>query len=114
MWFRKEKDNFLCFASGKISQSLLKVQTTSENTFFKEESLALEGCPNLRCHKEEGTTTLFIIGDCDLFKQTWKQNWREIERMNQSWLERYKHLKGFATANTTHHELHPHQSSSSK
>ena len=68
----------MCFASGQISQSLLKVQTTSESTFFKEESLASEGCSNLRCHKEEGTTTLLITGDCDLFKKDLKTELKSI------------------------------------
>ena len=49
-----------------------KVKTTSESTFFKEESLASEGYPNLRCHEEEGITTLLITGDCDLFRTNLK------------------------------------------
>ena len=81
MWLRKGKCSLLCFASGQISQSLLKVKTTSKSTFFKEESLASEGCPNLRCHKEESTTTLLITGDCDLFrtdlKTELKRDWKD-------------------------------------
>ena len=76
MRFRKEKGSLLCFASGQISQFLLKVQTTSESTLFKEENLASEGCPNLKCHKEEGKTTLLITEDCDLFKTDLKTELR--------------------------------------
>ena len=67
-WLGKGKGSLLCFASGQISQSLLKVKTVSKSTFFKEESLVSEGWPNLRCHIEEGTTTLLITWDWELLK----------------------------------------------
>ena len=65
MWLRKGKGSRLCFASGQISQSLLKVQTKSWSTFLNEESLAFEGWSNLRCHMEEGTTVLLSTWDWD-------------------------------------------------
>ena len=68
MWLGKGKGSLLCFASGQISQYLLKVQILSWSTFIKEESLASEGWPNLRCHIEEGTTILLITWDWGLLK----------------------------------------------
>ena len=65
MLLRKGKGSRLCFASGQISQSLLKVQTKSWSTFLNEESLAFEGWSNLRCHMEEGTTVLLSTWDWD-------------------------------------------------
>ena len=63
MWFGKGKGSLLCFASGQISQSLLKVKTKSWSAFFKKESVAFEGWPNLRCYIEEGTTLLLSTWD---------------------------------------------------
>ena len=68
MWLGKGKGSHLCFASGQISQSLLKVQIESWSTFFNKESLAYEGWPNLRYHREEGTIVLLSTWDWGLLK----------------------------------------------
>ena len=70
MWLGKGKGTLLCFASGQISQSLLKVQTESWSTLFKEESLAFKGWLNLRCHIKEGTTILL---------STWNWGWLKTD-----------------------------------